>query len=118
HLGNVNALRDWSHVRDLVDGYVLLSRRGKSGQVYVQGAMRANSVLTFLLLTLQCLGYEPISVETLNHEKKLTNPLEVSAEKFFGTAFEKTTVDALMLRGVLEYSKGDEGLRISTSRGE
>jgi GDPmannose 4,6-dehydratase len=27
-IGNVNVFRDWSHVEDIVDGYILLAGRG------------------------------------------------------------------------------------------
>ena len=30
---------DWSHVENIVDGYILLVERGRFGDVYVQGFM-------------------------------------------------------------------------------
>jgi GDPmannose 4,6-dehydratase len=30
---------DWSHVEDIVDGYILLVEGGRFGDVYVQGSM-------------------------------------------------------------------------------
>ena len=33
-IGNVNVFRDWSHVEDIVNGYVLLAEKGKFGNVY------------------------------------------------------------------------------------
>ena len=63
-VGNVNALRDWSHVLDIVDGYLLLADKAPPGEVYVLGSMRMHSVLTYVLLTLAELGYEIEAVET------------------------------------------------------
>src|SRR4030043_2459559 len=53
-IGNVNAFRDWSHVGDIVKGYCLLAQKGKYGDVYNQGSQRTNSVLSYLLLSLEC----------------------------------------------------------------
>jgi len=116
-IGNVNVFRDWSHVEDIVDGYMLLAERGRDGDVYVQGSMRTNSVLTYMLLTLQQLGYEVEEVETLKGEKRVKDPADISSESFFNAEFVKTKVDELMLRGELEYALEDEGLRIKTDKG-
>jgi GDPmannose 4,6-dehydratase len=82
------------------------------GDVYVQGSMRTNSVLTYILLTLQHLSYDVREVETLKGEKRVKNPTEVSDEDFFNTKFMKTRVDSLMLRGKLEYILEDARLRV------
>jgi GDPmannose 4,6-dehydratase len=116
-IGNVNVFRDWSHVEDIVDGYILLAGRGKPGDVYVQGSMRTNSVLTYILLTLQELGYDVKEIETIKGEKKVKEPAEISGDNFFNTNFLKTKVDALMLKGELEYTLEDEGIRIKTDKG-
>jgi len=116
-IGNVNVFRDWSHVEDIVDGYILLAERGRFGDVYVQGSMRTNSVLTYILLTLQHLGYDVMEVETLKCEKRVKDPTEVADEDFFGVKFMKTRVDALMLKGELEYTLEDVGLRVKTDKG-
>jgi GDPmannose 4,6-dehydratase len=116
-IGNVNVFRDWSHVEDIVDGYILLAERGKPGNVYVQGSMRTNSVLTYILLTLQYLGYNVWEVETLKGEKRIKDPAEVAEENFFNVRFVKTKVDALMLKGELEYTFEDDGLRVKTDKG-
>lgn len=39
---------DWSHIEDIVNGYVLLADRADPRSVYVQGSMRTNSVLSML----------------------------------------------------------------------
>jgi GDPmannose 4,6-dehydratase len=116
-IGNVNVFRDWSHVEDIVDGYILLAEKGKLGEVYVQGSMRTNSVLTYILLTLQHLGYNAEEIETLKGEKRVKEPAEISNDGFFNINFPKTKVDELMLRGELEYTLEDEGVRIKTDKG-
>jgi len=116
-IGNVNVFRDWSHVEDIVDGYILLAEKGRPGDVYVQGSMRTNSVLTYILLTLQHLGYDIKEVETLKGEKMVKDPCEIVDEDFFKVRFMKTKVDALMLKGELEYTLEDGGLNVKTSKG-
>ncbi len=116
-IGNVNAFRDWSHVEDIVNGYILLAEKGKPGNVYVQGSMRTNSVLTYLLLAFEELGYEIHSLETLNGNKKISNPAETSNNHLFNTKFEKSKIDEMMLTGEIEYTLEDKGLIIRTNRG-
>jgi GDPmannose 4,6-dehydratase len=116
-IGNVNVFRDWSHVEDIVNGYILLAERNKPGDVYVQGSMRTNSILTYILLTLQHLGYNVEEVETIKGERRIKEPAEISDDNFFNNDFLKTKVDALMLKGELEYSLEDESIRIKTNKG-
>ncbi len=118
YIGNVNAFRDWSHVDDIVEGYMLLAEKGVPGGVYVLGSARTNSVLTYMLLTLEKLGYEVKEVETLNGDKKVKDPLERDYEKAFGLSFEKTKIDRLMLNRELEFELEDKGIRVKTSKGD
>jgi GDPmannose 4,6-dehydratase len=69
------------------------------------------------LLTLQHLGYDVREVETLKGEKGIKDPTEVAEGDFFNTGFLKTKVDALMLKGELEYTLEDVGLRVKTDKG-
>ena len=117
-IGNVNVFRDWSHVEDIVDGYLLLAEEGRPGEPYIQGSQRTNSVLTYLLLTLEQLGYEIKQIHTPKGNKKVKEPSEWSKVKFFGTTFEKTKIDALLLANDLEYDLEDEGIRIITDKGD
>ena len=116
-IGNVNAFRDWSHVMDIVKGYCLLAEKGRCGDVYNQGSMRTNSVLSYILLTLEAAGYNISRIETFRGEKKVENPTEVSNGKMFGVKFEKTKVDEMILKGELEYSLEDEGIYVYTDKG-
>lgn len=117
-IGNVNVFRDWSHIEDIINGYVLLSEKGKFGDVYIQGSMRMNSVITYILLTLVHLGYRIMEVETLRGEKKVTDPIEIDKEGFFNVNFEITKIDKLLLDGLLEYVIEDKGLKIRTDKGD
>src|SRR4030042_3533946 len=117
-IGNVNVFRDWSHVDDIINGYILLSEKAKFGDVYVQGSARTTSVLTYLLLTMQTIGYEIKEVETLNADKRVKDPTaEADNEEFFGVRFKTTKIDELLLKGELEYALKDKGLKVKTNKG-
>jgi GDPmannose 4,6-dehydratase len=109
-IGNVNAFRDWSHVDDIIDGYLLLAEKGKWGDVYNQGSMRTNSVMSYLLMSLEEAGYPVSKIETFKGEKVIAQPNEPDNSSIFGLDFEKTKVDGMMLRGELEFSAQDGGV--------
>lgn len=50
-IGNPNSMRDWSHVDDIVDAYILLGQRGHAGEVYVSGSGKQYSIKDFIKLT-------------------------------------------------------------------
>lgn len=109
-IGNVNAFRDWSHVSDVIDGYLLLADKGRYGDVYNQGSMRTNSVLSYILLSLEKAGYPVDWIETSKGEKAVEGPTEPDGTEIFGTKFEKTKIDGMMLRGEVEFGVGDGGI--------
>jgi len=117
-LGNVNAFRDWSHVLDIVEGYALLEEKAASGEVYVQGSMRTHSVLTYLLLALDEIGYKVESVATFSGQKRVDNPLGEVPQNRFGASWTGTRVDDALLGGSLEYQAEDKGLTVRTGQGE
>ena len=86
-IGNVNALRDWSHVKDVINGYLLLAEKGSSGEVYNQGSIRTNSVLIFILLGIEQAGWEIEEIETENKIKKVQNPTMMLDDELFGVKF-------------------------------
>jgi GDPmannose 4,6-dehydratase len=116
-IGNVNAFRDWSHVNDIVKGYCLLAERGRHGDVYNQGSQRTNSVLSYLLLSLECAGYAIDRITTIQGKKMVENPTELDNSEMFGLSFEKTKVDRLMLEGKLEFKLSDLGVIVNTAKG-
>lgn len=109
-IGNVNAFRDWSHVNDIIEGYLLLAGDGKKGDVYNQGSMRTNSVMSYLLMSLDMAGYPVDRIETLKGEKAISDPNEPDESRIFGLDFEKTKIDGMMLRGELEFDAEDGGI--------
>lgn len=109
-IGNVNAFRDWSHVDDIIDGYILLAVKAKRGDVYNQGSMRTNSVLSYILMSLEEAGYPVSRIETFHGEKIVDDPTEPDSSPIFGLNFDKTTVDGMMLRGELEFVQEDGGI--------
>jgi len=116
-IGNLNALRDWSHVKDIVQGYLLLAEKGNSGDVYNQGSTRTNSVLSYILLGLEEAGWNINHIQTLKGEKKVHDPTEIDQSPIYGIKFPKTRVDQLILEGDLEYTIKDKGIQVETEKG-
>lgn len=117
-IGNINAFRDWSHVSDIVKGYCLLAEKGRYGDVYVQGSQRTNSVLSYILLSLECAGYKIDRIETVDGKKSIEHPTEVDNSIMFGLPFEKTKVDRLMLQEELNYQLSDKGIIVHINQGK
>ncbi len=117
-LGNVCAFRDWSHVEDIVEGYRLLAEKGSTGEVYVLGSRRMNSVLAYLLHNLELVGYPVLALETWKGEKRIEDPLKIDPHPFMGMNICLPQVDRLLLSDGFTYSLKDEGLRLFTERGE
>jgi GDPmannose 4,6-dehydratase len=109
-IGNVNAFRDWSHVEDVIAGYQLLAEKGRYGDIYNQGSMRTNSVMSYLLLSLDEAGYHVSRIKTFKGDKVVDDPIEIDSSELFGVSFEKTRIDDMMLRGELEFSRKDGGV--------
>ena len=116
-IGNLNAFRDWSHVKDIVNGYMTLAENGKSGEVYNQGSMRTNSVLSYILLGLNEAGWNIGKIETFNGDKSIDNPTEIDDSAIYGVKFDKTVVDTMILDGKLEYTLQDRGIKVHTDKG-
>ena len=95
---------------DVIEGYLLLAEKGKYGDVYNQGSMRTNSVMSYLLMSLEEAGYPVSKIETFKGEKVIKEPNEPDKSKIFGLDFEKTKVDGMMLRGELEFAVEDGGV--------
>lgn len=118
-IGNTNAFRDWSHISDIVRGYCLLAEKGTPGEIYNQGSMRTNSVLSYILLSLENAGWEVRRIESMsNRDKVVDSPTQRDNEEMFGLRFEKTKVDRLILADEIEFSLEDRGLWIYTDAGK
>ncbi|AUB59003.1 MULTISPECIES: GDP-mannose 4,6-dehydratase [Methanobacterium] len=119
-IGNLNACRDWSHVTDIIQGYQVLASKGRGGEVYNQGSMRTNSVLSYILLGLERAGWDINRIETLKGDeqtKTINNPTEIDDDPIFGVKFDKTRVDQMILENQLEYTIQDKGIRVTTDQG-
>jgi GDPmannose 4,6-dehydratase len=117
-IGNVNAFRDWSHVNDIVKGYCLLAQKGNYGDVYNQGSQRTNSILSYVLLSLECAGYRIDKIQTVKDDKVVDNPNEIDNSEMFGLRFEKTKIDKLLLEDKLEFQPADLGIIAVTDKGK
>lgn len=117
-IGNINTFRDWSHVKDIVQGYLSLAEKGKGGEVYNQGSMRTNSILSYILLGLEEAGWMINKIEAADGGKKIENPNEIDESPIFGIKFPKTHVDQQILDGELEYTLKDQGIKVHTDQGE
>jgi GDPmannose 4,6-dehydratase len=115
-IGDVQSFRDWSHVEDIVDGYLLLARKGRAGSVYNQGSNKTYSVLSYILYTISNLGYEINKVMTLREDKTITSPLDPSKITIGNMFVESNVIDDKMLHGELEYNFTDGGLIIETNK--
>jgi GDPmannose 4,6-dehydratase len=117
-IGNLNSFKDWSHVKDIIIGYIKLALYGRSGDVYNQGAMRTNSVLSYILLSLEEAGYNIDQIETFDGNKKVINPTLRDNSPIFGVKFNKTEIDRIMLEEGLEYTLNDRGINVYTDKGK
>ena len=117
-IGSVNVFRDWSHVIDVVKGYCLLAEKGKFADVYNQGSMRTNSVLSYILLSLRQAGWEVEKIKTMENDKVVEEPAKKEVSEMFGIKFEMTKVDKLMLQDEIEFTIKDKGIWIYTNKGK
>ena len=115
-IGDIQSFRDWSHVEDTVDGYIQLAEKAEAGSVYVQGSMRTNSVLSYILHAISELGYEIREIHTIKDEKKIRNPLTIAEVEIGKMILKSNVVDKMMILGELEFSLADEGLIINTNK--
>jgi GDPmannose 4,6-dehydratase len=116
-VGNIQAFRDWNHVEDIVNGYMLLAEQAEPGSVYVQGSMTTISVLSYILYSISQLGYIINEIHSINNEqKKVKDPLKKADGEFGGIRIGSNTVDQMFLSETLEYNLDDKGLIINTDK--
>jgi GDPmannose 4,6-dehydratase len=116
-IGDIQTFRDWSHIEDIIDGYVILAEYANAGSTYVQGSMRTNSVLSYLLYTISELGYEIEGVYSIKDENKnVKGPLEKVNSEIGGMKIDSNVIDQKFLSHTLEFNLADEGLIIRTNK--
>jgi GDPmannose 4,6-dehydratase len=113
-IGNVNAFRDWSHVDDIIEGYQIIARNGRPGDVYNQGSNRTTSVLSYILSSIRCCGHDIREINTIKTGKKVRDPLEADYSPVFGVTFEKTKIDRMLLCEEITFGIEDGGIIVKT----
>jgi GDPmannose 4,6-dehydratase len=116
NIGDVQSFRDWSHVQDIVDGYVLLAERAEPGSIHVQGSMRSSSVLSYILYTISTLGYDIHEIHNIRGEKAVREPLSEAIVNIGGIKLRSNIVDQALLSNELSYDLSDEGIIIETNK--
>ncbi len=117
-LGYVGAFRDWSHIQDVVEGYVAMAEKGEPGEVYNLGSARTNSVLTYLLWALEEVDWKVHELRTLRGDVRVEDPGREEMLERFGVAFAASRVDRMLLDGEVDFTLEQEGLRLVTEKGE
>lgn len=116
-VGNISALRDWTHIDDMVMGYRILAEKGNAAEVVNLGSERANSVLGYLLLCLESSGYKVQSLQSLKNGKKIEDPAETETVERYSKKWELLKADRMLLDEEIEFDVSDKGLTIETTRG-
>jgi GDPmannose 4,6-dehydratase len=115
-IGDIQTFRDWSHVEDIVNGYIKLAEKADGGSVYVQGSMSTHSVLSYLLYTISELGYNIREIHTFKDQKKVRDPLSERDVTLGNASFKSNVIDEMMISGALNFDLKDEGLTVQTDK--
>ena len=115
-IGDVQTFRDWSHVEDIVNGYIRMAEKAQGGSVYVQGSMRTHSVLSYLLYTISALGYNVEEIISFKCEKELQNPLNERVVTVGNVKFRSNLIDEMLISGALSYNLEDDGITVKTDK--
>ncbi len=117
--GNITAMRDWSHVKDITKGYILIAEKGAKGAVYNIGSGRTNSVLTFILLSLQCAEFKVFEIQSKKYSvKKVENPLEQREIEIENFKFKAFKIDELILNQKINFNIQDEEIIVKNNKRE
>jgi GDPmannose 4,6-dehydratase len=115
-IGDITAFRDWSHVEDIVSGYILLADKANPGSLYVQGSGRTHSVLSYILYTITSLGYEIRALNNFKGEKKVIDPLGENQIKIGRHVIKSNNIDKMILDKELIFGLEDDGIEILTDK--
>lgn len=115
-IGDVQTFRDWSHVDDIVNGYIRMGEAAEGGSVYVQGSMRTNSVLSYILYTISALGYKVNELHTFRNEKRVKDPINECKATVGNFRFNSSVIDDLLISGDMNFDLKDEGVTIETDK--
>lgn len=115
-IGDLQTFRDWSHVEDIVKGYIKMAQMAGGGSVYVQGSMRTNSVLSYILYTISALGYEIKELHTFRNDKRVKDPTCERKVTIGNAQFRSNIVDEMLISNSLSFDLRDEGVTIVTDK--
>jgi GDPmannose 4,6-dehydratase len=85
--------------------------------VYNLGSGRTNSVLSYLLLALEEVGWAVRGLRALAGAKSVDKPADLRRIRLWGVEFDATRVDEMMLTEGLTFDLSDEGILIDTTKG-
>ena len=115
-IGDVQTFRDWSHVEDIVNGYIKMAEKADGGSVYVQGSMRTTSVLSYILYTISALGYKINELHTFRNEKRVKDPVSECSVTIGNAKFNSNIIDEMLISNSLNFDLKDEGITIETDK--
>jgi GDP-4-dehydro-6-deoxy-D-mannose reductase len=103
-VGNLEAIRDFTDVKDMVNAYIVLMNRGVTGEVYNVGSGQGHSMRSILDILIE-LAMVPISVEV---DPQKLRPLDVSravadSSKIQQLGWQPTIDIHTTLARILEY---------------
>ena len=75
-------------MEDIVEGYVKVAQKGIPGSVYNLGSERTNSVLTYLLWSLEQAGFKVNSLQTIHGSKQVKESALAVTINRFGKSFK------------------------------
>lgn len=108
-IGNINPIRDFSHVNDIINGYKILAEQGHPGTAYNLGSMRGFSVATYLLTCLVGAGYPIDKIVTNEGATLLNEPLKEDNTSIFGSPLPVSSLDKRIIHRELYFSRSDSG---------
>jgi GDPmannose 4,6-dehydratase len=109
-IGNINPIRDFSHVSDVIEGYRILAERGRPGNTYNLGSMKGVSVASYLLTCLDTAGFPVQRIETLHNGKILSEPLKEDTTPISGFSIKMSELDKKIVQGDFSFSPSDRGI--------
>lgn len=115
-IGNLDVTRDWSHVSDIVDAYILLAEKGEPGQTYVIGSGKQTSISDFISRTAFLLSIENFRVfQDPNLVRKVDVPrLQSNPKKMMSLGWTcKRTLDDIITEMISFYMGMSKAVRMS-----
>ncbi len=113
-IGDTTPTRDWSHVQDIVEAYILLAEKGAPGETYVIGSGKEYSVQDFIELTVKLLSLPGVRIKQYpSLMRKADVPrLRADASKIRALGWEpKLTLEDVIVEMIAYYIGMTKGQR-------